>query len=50
MWRKACAIVAILQMGFLVVLNAYWYTLILKGLLKLMGCMKKNEKKDTKKV
>lgn len=45
LWRKFGFFMGFLNMTLLILLNSYWYTLIVKGLLKLLGCMKSRSKK-----
>jgi hypothetical protein len=44
--RKICFLLAVFQFGLLLVLNYYWYIFIVKGLLVMLGIIKKSKKKD----
>ena len=41
--RKWCAYIAIFQYVMLYLMNVYWYLLILKGIGKMLGCIKKQD-------
>ena len=41
--RTLSSYLAIGQFVILYIMNVYWYILILKGLLKMLGCIKKSD-------